>query len=215
MFVVGVLLKRMLEEKEAQGSAKPLVFVVNSATPRARITSETAVALSPVSAAAWEGLAYHSMMGVDLFESPGTAFRRARDAAQRALALDQARAGAWSVLGQVRHWFDRDLRGAEEAHRRAVSLDPDSAAGERLYACIALGMAATAIDGYGQFRERVLPALANELDRQVLADGGHVSRHPGAMIEPLIDLISLVTCLRAQRLAVPERITAAITRAPS
>lgn len=96
--------------------------------------ADAAVALSPDSAAAWEGLAYHSMMGVDLFESSGTAFPRARDAAQRALALDQTRAGAWSVLGQVRHWFDRDLRGAEEAHRRAVALEPDSAAAERLYA---------------------------------------------------------------------------------
>jgi DNA-binding winged helix-turn-helix (wHTH) protein/Tfp pilus assembly protein PilF len=96
--------------------------------------ADAAVALSPDSAAAWEGLAYHSMMGVDLFESPGTAFGRARDAAQRALALDQACAGAWSVLGQVRHWYDRDLRGAEEAHRRAVALDPDSATAERLYA---------------------------------------------------------------------------------
>ena len=28
MFVVGVLLKRMLDEKEAQGTARPLVFVV-------------------------------------------------------------------------------------------------------------------------------------------------------------------------------------------
>src|SRR5204863_10161506 len=28
MFVVGVLLKRMMEQKEAQGTSKPLVFVV-------------------------------------------------------------------------------------------------------------------------------------------------------------------------------------------
>jgi len=83
----------------------------------------------------------------------------------------------------------------------------------RLTALTALAMAAVTLDGQTRLRTVSLAALGAELDRQVLADGGHVSRHPGALIEPLLDLLSLLTCLRTERLPIPPAIEAARDRA--
>lgn len=52
--------------------------------------------------------------------------------------------------------------------------------------------------------DQALVRLHQELDRQILVDGSHISRHPGILVELLLDLIPLRTCFTARDQAVPE-----------
>src|SRR3984885_8518574 len=54
--------------------------------------------------------------------------------------------------------------------------------------------------------------LSDELQRQILPDGGHVSRNPGALIELLIDLLPLRQTFAARNIAPPPALLNAIDR---
>lgn len=55
--------------------------------------------------------------------------------------------------------------------------------------------------------------LADELARQILPDGGHISRNPAILVELLLDLLPLSQCFVARNRVVPNEISAAIRRA--
>lgn len=54
--------------------------------------------------------------------------------------------------------------------------------------------------------------LSEELQRQILPDGGHISRNPGALIELLIDLLPLRQTFAARNIAPPPALLNAIDR---
>lgn len=54
--------------------------------------------------------------------------------------------------------------------------------------------------------------LSDELQRQILPDGGHISRNPGALIELLIDLLPLRQTFAARNIAPPPALLNAIDR---
>src|SRR4029079_16286225 len=54
--------------------------------------------------------------------------------------------------------------------------------------------------------------LSEELARQILPDGGHVSRNPGALIELLVDLLQLRRAFTARNIAPPLPLLNAIDR---
>ena len=54
--------------------------------------------------------------------------------------------------------------------------------------------------------------LAEEFDRQVLSDGGHVSRHPWVTVELLLDLLPLRACFPARERTIDPRISDAMER---
>lgn len=117
------------------------------------------------------------------------------------------------------------LDGAERRPYRAVMLSLEDQATylsaswrnapdgyPRLVALIGLTQAGLCIAGH----ERRLPAaekcLAAELERQILADGGHVSRNPAVLLELLLDLLPLRQCFAAHTRKPDEALTAAIQR---
>ena len=55
-------------------------------------------------------------------------------------------------------------------------------------------------------------ACREELERQILPDGGHISRNPGALIELLVDLLPLRTAFTARNIAPPPPLLNAIDR---
>lgn len=60
--------------------------------------------------------------------------------------------------------------------------------------------------------KRGLDLLSRELERQILPDGGHVSRSPGALAEALTLLMPLASALREQGRTVPDALQNAVDR---
>jgi uncharacterized heparinase superfamily protein len=82
----------------------------------------------------------------------------------------------------------------------------------RLQARIALAYASLTMASQANHRHRAARRLSAELARQVLPDGGHISRNPGALIELLLDLLPLAQAFTARNVAPPPALTNAIDR---
>ena len=82
----------------------------------------------------------------------------------------------------------------------------------RLQARIALAYAALCISGQIRYLNKATRQLATELERQILPDGGHASRNPGAMIDLLLDLLPLSQAYSARNVAPPAALLNAIDR---
>ncbi len=96
---------------------------------------ETAVDIDPSYSPAWSSLA--TALAVSPWygplEDPALTATLAREAAQRALALDSANSEAWAALGTVSMFFDRKWGEAEVSLQRAVELNPQDAGNANLY----------------------------------------------------------------------------------
>jgi uncharacterized heparinase superfamily protein len=82
----------------------------------------------------------------------------------------------------------------------------------RLRARIALACAALCLSSQTRHLERETRHLADELERQVLPDGGHITRNPGALIEMMLDLLPLNQVFAARNVAPPPALLYAIDR---
>jgi uncharacterized heparinase superfamily protein len=82
----------------------------------------------------------------------------------------------------------------------------------RLQARIALVFAALCISGQLRYLNKATRQLSQELERQILPDGGHASRNPGALIELLLDLLPLSQAYTARNVAPPQALLTAIDR---
>jgi uncharacterized heparinase superfamily protein len=82
----------------------------------------------------------------------------------------------------------------------------------RLLATIALTFAGLCIQGETRLLKSSARRLTAELNRQVLPDGGHISRNPGVLIELLIDLLPLRQSFEARSVPPPSALLTAIDR---
>jgi uncharacterized heparinase superfamily protein len=82
----------------------------------------------------------------------------------------------------------------------------------RLQATIALTYAALCMAGQSRHIRSATKRLADELERQILPDGGHISRNPGALIELLLDLLPLRQVFTARNMPPPPALLNAIDR---
>ncbi len=82
----------------------------------------------------------------------------------------------------------------------------------RLLALTALLYAGLCIADQQAVVDRYTKPFCKELDRQILPDGGHISRDPSALIELLLDLLPLRQCFVARDRAPPKELTDAIDR---
>jgi uncharacterized heparinase superfamily protein len=118
------------------------------------------------------------------------------------------------VLGDTDSKFYRKyLRGLTREIRflRYTMLDiPDGV--PRLQVLIALCYAALCLANQAKQIRSASRKLSDELQRQVLPDGGHISRNPGALIELLIDLLPLRQTFAARNIAPPPALLNAIDR---
>jgi uncharacterized heparinase superfamily protein len=122
---------------------------------------------------------------------------------QAALVLDQSDPGFYrcfmrSLTTQVRH-----LRHTVQEARDGVP---------RLQAVMALTYAALCMAGQQGHVRVATRRLGEELARQILPDGGHISRNPGALVELLADLLPLRTAFTARNLPPPPALLNAIDR---
>ena len=103
-----------------------------------------------------------------------------------------------SLVRQVRY-----LRHTAGDARRGVA---------RMQATIALTYAALCIAGQARHIKSTTARLKHELEWQILPDGGHVSRDPGAVIEILLELLPLRQAFAARNIAPPQALLNAIDR---
>src|SRR6201992_2532841 len=110
-------------------------------------------------------------------------------------------------------FYRRYLRGLtrEIRYLRYAMIDiPDGV--PRLQVLIALCYAALCLANQSKHIRGASRRLSDELQRQILPDGGHVSRNPGALIELLIDLLPLRQTFAARNIAPPPALLNAIDR---
>ena len=136
--------------------------------------------------------------------------RRADVMARRVISLLSQ---APLVLGDTDgKFYRRYLRGLtrEIRYLRYTMLDIDGV--PRLQVLIALCYASLCLANQGRHIRTATRKLSDELQRQILPDGGHISRNPGALIELLIDLLPLRQTFAARNIAPPAALLNAIDR---
>src|ERR1700748_1989774 len=118
------------------------------------------------------------------------------------------------VLGDTDSKFYRKyLRGLTREIRFLRYTMLDIADGvPRLQVLIALCYAALCLANQAKQLRGASRKLSDELARQILPDGGHISRNPGALIELLIDLLPLRQTFAARNIAPPPALLNAIDR---
>jgi len=118
------------------------------------------------------------------------------------------------VLGDTdSKFYRRYLRGLtrEIRYLRFAMLDmPDGV--PRLQVLIALCYASLCLANQARHIRSASRKLSDELQRQILPDGGHISRNPGALIDLLIDMLPLRQTFAARNIAPPPALLNAIDR---
>jgi serine/threonine-protein kinase len=93
-----------------------------------------AIAIDPNYALAYAGIAEAYCWATGAYLSPMEAMPKAKEAAMKALEIDDAIVEAHTSLGMVRLWYEWDWVGAEIAFKRAIALNPGYAPAHNWYA---------------------------------------------------------------------------------
>lgn len=153
---------------------------------------------------------------VDQFELEGRGDRRL--ACETAVAsrrlISYLNQSPLLLNGADHAFYDRFLqviaRGMRQMERDAAGrARPD----RRLLAAIALAFAGLCCEGYDPLLRRATRLLGRELDTQLLPDGAPLSRNPRAIVELLLDLLSLRQVYASRGLEPPGALVRAIDRA--
>lgn len=110
-------------------------------------------------------------------------------------------------------FYRRYLRALtrEIRHLRYVMIDiPDGV--PKLQVLTALSYASLCLANQGRHIRSATKKLSDELQKQIMPDGGHISRNPGALIELLLDLLPLRQTFAARNIAPPPALLNAIDR---
>ncbi len=101
---------------------------------------EKAIEIDPgfAQAHAWQAVAYVAL--AVLGTPPMEVMPKAKEAAREALELDSGLSEAYTAMGYVFLYFERDLEAGGEAFRRALEIDPNNAMARHGYADYLLGM---------------------------------------------------------------------------
>jgi tetratricopeptide (TPR) repeat protein len=127
---------------------------------------QQAIAKDPAYALAYSGLAdgYNFLGGAEDLIPKKDAFPKAKEAALKALELDDSLAEAHASLGYVKGAYDWDSSGAEREFQRAIELNPSYATAHRFYGL--------ALAGMGRFEE-ALRELKRALELDPLSTAGN------------------------------------------
>ena len=117
------------------------------------------------------------------------------------------------IEGADRVFYERFLRHVSRlTDRVALAISGAVEGVTRLNCLIAVAFASICLDGQDARRRRVEIQLSDELDEQILPDGGHLSRNPRVLIDLLLDLLPLRETFAARGLEPPRGVLTAIER---
>jgi serine/threonine-protein kinase len=149
-----------------------------------------AIALDPSYALAYGGLAYDYQIAEDIFLSPRAVMPKAKEAARRAIELDDTLAEPHTEMACVSFWYDWDWGAAEREFRRAIELDPNWAPAHGFYGWYLVTMERYD-EGIAENKRAVeldpLSSMANELLGQTL----YFARRYDQAIEQLYQTIDM------------------------
>ncbi len=92
-----------------------------------------AIQLDPNYAAAYAGIAYSYVIADDFFLSPKDSIPPAREAAQKALQLDESNPEAHIAMAWVKWTYDYDWKAGEKEFQRAIELSPRNSQAHAFY----------------------------------------------------------------------------------
>ena len=101
---------------------------------------QQAIEKDPRFALAYAGMADNYVIAADAIIPPREAFSKAKEAALKAIDLDDSLAEAHASLGFVHYHYDWDWAAAEKEFKRALALNPQSAQSCTLYTHFLAGM---------------------------------------------------------------------------
>src|SRR5438309_4726034 len=107
---------------------------------KSRPLFEQAIEKDPRFTLAYTGLADNYVIAADAIVPPREAFSKAKEAALKAIEMDDSLAEAHASLGLVHYHYDWDWAAAEKEFKRAISLNPQSAQSYTLYTHYLAGM---------------------------------------------------------------------------
>src|SRR5262245_33560911 len=110
-------------------------------------------------------------------------------------------------------FYRRFIRSLTRQVRRLRHTVADARDGvPKLQVTIALMYAALCMQGQARHIKTATAKLNEELDRQILPDGGHIGRNPGALIELLVDLLPLRQAFTSRNIPPPQPLLNAVDR---
>src|SRR6476469_8868843 len=113
-------------------------------------------------------------------------------------------------------FYRRYLRGLTREIRYLRYTMLDIADGvPRVQVLIALCYASLCLANQAKHISSASRRLSDELQRQILPDGGHISRNPGALVELLSDMLPLRQTFAARNIAPPPALFNGMSSAPS
>lgn len=121
---------------------------------------------------------------------------------QSPLVLDGADHAFYRVFMKALH------RSTRQLERQVGLLDGES----KLLVLVALTMAGLCLDKLGRVQKRSSRQLGEELARQILSDGGHISRNPRVLVDMLAELLPLRQVYAARGVTPPPQLLGAIDR---
>ena len=134
--------QKLLKNYTENGQAYQLYlrgrFYWNKRTPADFLKSidyfQQAIVLDPNYALAYTGVAdAYTLLPQYTGSPPGDAIPKAREAALKALSLDDRLAEAHTAFGDILHYYDYDFAGAEREYKRAIDLNPNYATAHQWY----------------------------------------------------------------------------------
>ena len=141
--------------------------------------------------------------------APGLA-RDADTTAKRVIAtLSHA---AFILDGADPDFYDAAMRMLSRDVHDLTVIYGDSPGVAKLRALTAILLAGLCVAEQEAYLTSYLPVFSSELARQILEDGGHVSRNPGDLVELLLELLPLKQCFIARQIEPPESLYTAIGR---
>jgi len=156
----------------------------SEAFTRAIAFFKQAIAKDPRYALAYAGLAdCYTLQSIYYEVAPTTALPLARDAAERALSIDEGLAEAHTSLAYVRMNFDSDLTAAAREFERAIQLNPNYATARQWYSrcLVTMGRYDEAINESGR------AVALDPLSVVVIAEHGGVYSDAGRLDEAVAE----------------------------
>jgi uncharacterized heparinase superfamily protein len=123
--------------------------------------------------------------------------------AQAPLVLDGADRNQYLAFVRSISWQARYLMAVGPLSRDGMP---------RLMAALAATQAGLCLDGAAPLYRQAARRLGRELERQILADGGHVSRNPQNVLDLLLDLLPLRQSHAARGISPPQELISSIDR---